>query len=215
EPTLPAGKRDGAVARAACAQSRDALRVLSIVEHSRMPNRMLFRRRRRGSAAGSARRSAAGKRLPRPTIRTVPRTRGGGGVAFLPTELGAKPPLRLVLIGAAASQSDALDGSFPAPGHGPDVVVLEQSAGRATPALFAHERALAAIALPDGRSHLGRDAAVLDRSRPGSARGGTGGELLLFRLLDQSVEGAVEDHTGIARGKRMTQQVPGVGQLVL
>jgi len=72
-------------------------------------------------------------------------------------ELGPERALCRVLVVRAAAQAHPVDGSPPASRHFFDVIELQPGPRGAAVAARADERALAAIALPDGSLHMVRD----------------------------------------------------------
>src|SRR5207247_1355348 len=94
-------------------------------------------------------------------------------------------------------------------------IELETCARRTTPPGFAHEGALAMIALPDRALDMGRDLArVVARALAGARPHGPGA-LALLQLLDQGIQRPVEHLGEVSRRERMAKQLLGVAQLVL
>src|SRR5206468_10295475 len=79
--------------------------------------------------------------------------------ALLAHELGSKREFCRVLIVRSAAQPDACLGRLAATRHFVDVIELEKGARRAAAPGFAHEGALAAIALPDSAFDVSRNVA--------------------------------------------------------
>jgi hypothetical protein len=136
--------------------------------------------------------------------------------SFLAHEPGSEGALGGVLVVGPAAQPQALRRG-PAPArHRVHVVELQPGAGRAAATGLADESALAAIALPDGAPDLGREVPrVRARApRPG-ARPAGGRELALLELADEGVQGAVEDRGDLSGGELVTEQRPGVLELLV
>src|SRR5262245_56028224 len=82
----------------------------------------------------------------------------------------AERPLGRVLVVPPAAEADVLDRRFAAAREFPDVIELDpRSRLTAMPGL-AHERALAAVALPHGALHVGRDVADARGALPACPR---------------------------------------------
>jgi hypothetical protein len=119
-------------------------------------------------------------------------------------EFRAKHLLRLVLIVTPTTQSDALDGCLAALGDWIDVIEFQEPPGSAAPTVLAHERALAAIALPHGAPNVGRNGPR--RCAPGSRRTRRKGrgKLLFLQILHQGLEAQQEHLTDRRRGMAVT-----------
>lgn len=90
------------------------------------------------------------------------------------------------------------------------------SARRAAAAGFAHERALAAVPLPDGPPDLGGDMAPWGRRTPLTrTRPCGGGELAALELTNERIERPLEDLGEVTRGDLVAEQRLGVAQLVV
>ena len=137
-------------------------------------------------------------------------------VALALHEPRSERALGLVLIVCPTPEADVRDGGLPAARYFQDMIEFEGLARRAAAARLAHERALAAITLPDRTPDVGRDVTGVDGCAPlpGLWLGG-GGELSLFELADEGVEGAVQHEGGIPGGKLVAEQGLDVLQLLV
>src|SRR5437867_6570266 len=86
--------------------------------------------------------------------------------ALLVHEARPEQALRLILIVHPTPQPNARHRRLAAAGEGLDVIVLHPSARLAAVPGLTHERALAAIAFPDGASYVRRDVALARSGTP-------------------------------------------------
>jgi hypothetical protein len=117
----------------------------------------------------------------------------------------------------ATEQSDFVGRRGAAAGEGVIVVVLEEIAGfAAAVAVVGDEGAAHGVVLANDAADLGGDVARAGLRRRGPAPGsGRPGEVLLHLLVDQEVEGQLEDRGKIAARDAMTRQLPRALQLVV
>lgn len=93
------------------------------------------------------------------------------------------------------------------------MVELEESPLIAALPVDAHERALPAIPLPHRATNIGRDVA-LAHPRSGASGSRRDSNLSPFELLNESVQGSVQDLVDVARRKGVAQErlcVPKLG----
>src|SRR5439155_13869069 len=124
--------------------------------------------------------------------------------------------LGLELVMGVAPKSDAGHRRLAAAREFLDMIELEPRAGRAPVPGLAHERALGAVALPDGALDLRRD---VTRVGPGSAtarpRLGGRGELLPLELGGQRLERPREHRGHVPRRDLVAEQRLRVAQVVV
>ncbi|MPY90346.1 MAG: hypothetical protein GEU99_20795 [Luteitalea sp.] len=94
-----------------------------------------------------------------------------------------------------------------------DVMEFEEPAFRASPSPGAHERTLAAVALPDGPLHRGRDVPRSHRRAAPVLRPVRGRVLRLGTVGDEERQGPIEDDRGIAGGDGVPEERLGLLQL--